>query len=105
MYIQKKRMMQRQNYLKKFAYNESMRKFLEAYKIDPEYKEIEQYRKDIGDQLSTIQIDGCVIEGEKRKLILLGLAIQYIQKRYDESMEGEENFEKRSVSEQNLLNI
>ena len=79
----------------KFAYNESMRKFLEAYKIDPEYKEIEQYRKDIGDQLSTIQIDGCVIEGEKRKLILLGLAIQYIQKRYDETMEGEENFEKR----------
>lgn len=58
-------MMQMTKLFEKFAYNESMRKFLEAYKIDPEYKEIEQYRKDIGDQLSTIQIDGCVIEGEK----------------------------------------
>ena len=79
----------------KFAYNDSMRKFLKAYDIDLICQNIEQYRKDISDQLSTIQLDGCVIEENKRKPILLGLAIEYIQKRYDESMEGEENFEQR----------
>lgn len=79
----------------KFAYNDSMSKFLKAYDIDLICQDIEQYRKDISDQLSTIQLDGCVIEEDKRKPILLGLAIEYIQKRYNESMEGEENFEQR----------
>ena len=79
-----------------FASNKSMSDFLDMYDIQSDYKDIEQYREEVCDQLNRIQFDGCVIVGEdKKKAILLGLSIQYIQKRYNESMAGEDNFENR----------
>lgn len=89
-----------------FANNESMKSFLNSYKIESEDKVLKEYREDVSNQLvNAIQLDGCVIKDkEKQKSILLGLAIQYIQQKYNESTEKTKNFEKRKCWKKNFLN-
>ena len=89
---------------KTFASNTSINNFRKMYNIKSDYKKIEEYREEISDQLNKIQLEGCVIDDdEKRKAVLLGLSVQYIQERYNENMGGEENFERRKCKRTELI--
>lgn len=69
----------------KFAWNKSMEDFLKDYK-EKNYLAICEYRRDIETKLGKLQFDDEEFEAldkEKRGSILLGLAVQYIHKKYD----------------------
>lgn len=72
-----------------FATNSTVKKFLDDLEIDQDYQNIAEYRKSVADKLNLIRFAGCIISDmEQRSSILLGLAIQYIQEKYNDKVQG-----------------
>lgn len=72
----------------KFVTNTTIKEFLDNLEIDQSYQEIGAYRKNVADTLNQISFPGCTIsDKEHRTSILLGLAVQYIQEKYNEKIQ------------------
>lgn len=84
--VYKKKKNEAQNNLfKRFAWNQSMQEFLDNYKED-NYKKIGTYRRKIEEKLQDL-VSGEnteeILDDKSRGPVLLGLAVQYIHRKYD----------------------
>ncbi len=80
-----------------FAWNGSMQKFLDEMLIINDYGTLAEYRKKIAEKLVGIPFDGCIISEELRQEILLGLAIQCVQKKYNETSDELDRFSSKQL--------
>ena len=74
-----------------YAWNQNMQDFLDALEIISDYKAIKDYRENVADELGKLDMQGCLIDDfEKRKNIMLGLAVQYIHTKYNDNLTEKE---------------
>lgn len=74
-----------------YAWNQNMQDFLDALEIISDYKAIKDYRENVADELGKLDMQGCLIDDfEKRKNIMLGLAVQYIHAKYNDNLTEKE---------------
>lgn len=72
-----------------YAWDGSIKEFLEALEIISDRGTLKMYRMAIANRLDAIGFNGCpIIDGDMRKNVLLGLAIQCIQETYNEVPAG-----------------
>lgn len=74
-----------------YAWNQNMQDFLDVLEIISDYKGIKDYRENVADELGKLNMQGCLIDDfEKRKNIMLGLAVQYIHTKYNDNLTEKE---------------
>lgn len=76
-----------------FAWNGSINNFLDVLKIETDYKSLNEYRNEIASKLNAINFTGCQItDGAMKQNVLLGLAVQFVQKTYSKPSLGTDIF-------------
>lgn len=85
----------------RFAWNESMKDFLEILKIDTNYKNLEEYRITIAKRICQLPFaKQAAMDKSVKETVLLGLAVQYIQEAY---IEEKNTFEERKCERKAFL--
>lgn len=89
---------------REFACNDSINNFLDVLKIENDYKSLNKYRNDISLKLNKINFTGCPITNdEMRQNVLLGLAVQFVQKKLSVSSSATNIFDSRKCKHDEFI--
>lgn len=91
-------------FFEKYASNDTIKEFINDLEIDTNYKEIGKYREEVAKELEKINFPGCIIlDMEQKTSILIGLAVQYIQGKYNEKTNGTDLLEEILCTREKFL--
>ena len=90
---------------KNYAYNKSMKNFIDVLDINTQYQRIGEYRKKLEDKINEeIKSTSTISDENSRKTIAMGLAIRFIQDSYnDVKNDNRTEFEKKKRTRQEFL--
>lgn len=88
-----------------YAYNKSMKKFIDVLAINKKYQRIGEYRKELEDKINEeIKSTSTISDENSRKTIAMGLAIRFIQDSYNDAKnDSRTEFEKKKRTRKEFL--
>lgn len=93
-----------QVFFEKYASNTTVKEFIEDLKIEDNYQEIGEYREYVAKELGKINFSGCtILDKEQKTSILIGLAVHYIQEKYNEKAKGTDLLEEILCTREKFL--
>jgi len=91
-------------FFEKYASKSTVKEFVNDLEIDTNYQEIGKYRENVAKELEKINFSGCtILDKEQKTSILIGLAVQYIQGKYNEKAKGTDLLEEILCSRERFL--
>lgn len=90
---------------KNYAYNKSIKNFIDVLDINTQYQRIGEYRKKLEDKINEeIKSTSTISDENSRKTIAMGLAIRFIQDSYNDAKnDSRTEFEKKKRTRQEFL--
>ncbi|WP_455620160.1 hypothetical protein [Eisenbergiella sp.] len=93
-----------QVFFEKYASKSTVKAFVNDLVIDTNYQEIGKYRESVAKELEKINFPECTtLDKEQKTSILIGLAVQYIQGKYNEKVKGTDLLEEILCTREKFL--